>query len=79
VDDHSAGHSAGHKDALVTASYASKRLGVSIACICMWRNDGRIEVKGRRGRSPLYRWGDLTEVEKQTRRSPYGRPRSSVA
>jgi hypothetical protein len=68
-----------HKDALVTASYASKRLGVSIACICMWRNDGRIQVKGRRGRSKLYRWGDLTEVERQTRRSPYGRPRTSVA
>jgi hypothetical protein len=68
-----------HKDALVTASYASKRLGVSIACICMWRNDGRVQVKGRRGRSKLYRWGDLTEVERQTRRSPYGRPRTSVA
>lgn len=68
-----------HTDALVTASYAAKRLAVSIACICMWRNDGRVTVRKTKGRTKLYRWGDLVEVEKQTRRSPYGRPRSSVA
>jgi hypothetical protein len=67
-----------HKDALVTASYAARRLHVSIACICMWRNEGRITVSKTKGRTKLYRWGDLTEVEKQTRRSPYGRPRNEV-
>lgn len=68
-----------HREALVTASYAAPRLGVTIACICMWRRDGKVEVKGKRGRSPVYRWGDLVAVEKQTRRSPYGRPRSTAA
>lgn len=68
-----------HRDALVTASYASKRLGVSIACVCMWRNDGKVQVRKTKGRTKYYRWGDLVEVEKRTRRSPFGRPRSSVA
>lgn len=37
--------------------------------IYVWRAQGRIEPVGHRGRSPLYRWGDILEVERDTRRS----------
>lgn len=68
-----------HTDALVTASYASKRLGVSLALIARWRVVQGLQVRGTRGRSKLYRWGDLLDIERRTRRSPYGRPRTSSA
>lgn len=66
-----------HLDALVTAAYASRRLGVTIACICMWRRDRGLQVRKTVGRTKYYRWGDLTAMERATRRSPYGRPRGS--
>jgi hypothetical protein len=64
------------RDALVTATEAASKLhGVSIERIIGWRNSGKIEVRGyrRRGKRqmPLYRWGDLADVEQRTRRSPY--------
>ncbi len=63
-------------DALVTAEEASTRLpGVSRHLIGMWARLGKLEVKGKRGRSPLYRWGDLLTVERAMRNSPYGRAR----
>ena len=58
-------------DALVTATEAASRLrGVSIHLIGMWRHAGKVTVRDMRGRSPLYRWGDLLQVERDTRRSP---------
>jgi hypothetical protein len=54
-------------DALVTAAEAAPPLNISIAAICMWRNRGKITVAGHRGRSPLYRYGDLLTVEQSTR------------
>lgn len=60
-----------NRDALVTATEATTRLdGVSIYLIGMWRHDGKLRVAGRRGRSPLYRWGDLLDVERATRLNP---------
>jgi hypothetical protein len=54
-------------DAEVTAVEASKMLGVDRHVIYMWRALGKVEPVGSRGRSPLYRWGDLLAVESKTR------------
>jgi hypothetical protein len=59
-------------DALVTAAEFRRYLAlaggaVSLAAISMWRTRGRIEVHGHRGNSPLYRLGDLLDVEADTR------------
>jgi hypothetical protein len=76
------------RDALVTATEAASRLkGVTIERIIGWRNSGKVDIKdyrirGRR-RYPLYRWGDLADVEQRTRRSPHnlhhGRAASEAA
>lgn len=61
-------------DALVTATeaQASPHLhGVCRHLIGMWKTLGKLEVRGRRGRSPLFRYGDILTVEQQTRRSGY--------
>lgn len=61
-------------DALVTAAEAaaSPHLhGVSRQLIGMWRHLGKLSARGTRGRSPLYRYGDLLQVERETRRSGY--------
>jgi hypothetical protein len=51
--------------------------GVCRHTIAWWRTAGHIEPVGQRGRSPLYRWGDVLAVERDTRLSPLGAPRSS--
>jgi len=59
-------------DALVSATEAAAKIpGVSRHLIGMWRRSGKLEVKGRRGRSPLYRWEDILLVEKATRRAAW--------
>lgn len=40
---------------------------VTAVVVGMWRTRGKIAAKGRRGRSPLFRLGDLMGVECQTR------------
>lgn len=63
-------------DARVTATEASTGLpGVSVALIGMWVRLGKLHATGRRGRSPLYRWGDILIVERDTAASGKGRPR----
>lgn len=56
-------------DTLVTATEAAAERGLPVTrhTIGMWRHAGKVEVKGWRGRSPLYRWGDLVDVERKTR------------
>lgn len=57
-------------DALVTATEASASphlCGVSRQLIGMWRHLGKLQVRGTRGRSPLYRYGDILKVEIATR------------
>jgi hypothetical protein len=59
-------------DALVTAREAQdhpglKALGVCRHMICDWRAAGRLAVRARRGRSPLYRFGDVLVVERDMR------------
>jgi predicted site-specific integrase-resolvase len=56
-------------DALVSAREAAIALGVERHAIYQWRIAGKISPQGRRGRSPLYRWGDLIRVERDTRRA----------
>lgn len=69
-------------DAHVTASEAvadpaMKAQHVTIPLICMWRKLGKLRAVGKRGRSPLYRWGDILTVEAQTRMS--GKSHRNVA
>jgi predicted site-specific integrase-resolvase len=52
------------RNARVTPSEASPSLGVSIQLISMWRRNGRLRPVGKRGQSPLYRFGDLLDVER---------------
>lgn len=68
-------------DALVTAAEAASLLPIDRHLIYVWRAAGRIEPVGKRGRSPLYRWCDLVQVERDTRTSgrSYRGPRESVA
>lgn len=61
-------------DALVTATEAAASPALNDICrhlIGMWKHQGKLEVKGRRGRSPLYRYGDVLIVEQRTRRSGF--------
>ena len=63
-----------HFDALVTAREAQdhpglKRHGVCRHTIAWWRSTGKVEPLDRRGRSPLYRFGDILVVERDTRLS----------
>lgn len=38
--------------------------------IAMWVARGKLQERGRRGRAPLYRWGDVLTVERTTRLNP---------
>lgn len=63
-------------DALVTAREAQDHPGLKAQRVCRhtiawWRTSGRLTVKGKRGRSPLYRFGDVLQVERDTRLSGY--------
>jgi hypothetical protein len=67
-------------DALVAAKEAQAQLGVSLSLICMWVSQGKLQVRGHRGRVKLYRWGDLLQVERDTRRNdPAGQRRTTRA
>ena len=59
-------------DALVTAREAQDHPGLKAQRVCRhtiawWRSSGRLTVRDRRGRSPLYRFGDVLQVERDTR------------
>lgn len=59
-------------DAQVSALDAAgwlKAAGVCRHRVYAWRSEGRIAPVGRRGRSPLYRWGDVLRAEAETRMS----------
>jgi hypothetical protein len=63
-----------NRDALVTAREAEdypafKQRRVTRHLIGMWKHMGKLAPAGKRGRSPLYRWGDLVDVEVATRTS----------
>lgn len=67
-------------NARVSAAEAASWLAKAGVCrhlVYRWRTDGRLREVGKRGRSPLYRWADVMEVEFATRSSPLGAPRST--
>lgn len=75
-------------DGLWTAKDAAEYFHTTINVILMWRNRGWTEdgerkslaVADRRDGRPLYRWGDLLDAERGTRRSRQrtGLPRRAV-
>lgn len=62
-------------DLLVTATEAAStpwlRSDVCRHLIGMWRHQGKLETRGQRGRSPLFRLGEIVAVERSTRRSGF--------
>lgn len=59
-------------DAQVSAIEAAgwlEKAGVCRHRVYAWRSEGRITEVGKRGRSPLYRWGDVLQAEAETRMS----------
>jgi hypothetical protein len=59
-------------DALVTAREAEdypalRAARVTRHLIYAWRSSGRLTQHGTRNRSPLYRWGDILQAERDTR------------
>lgn len=55
-------------DATLTATEASmSSLRVTRDALYQWKARGLIAPVGYRGRSPLYRWGDLLAAERDTR------------
>lgn len=53
----------------VTAAEGARLLGVDRHLVYSWRDKGKIRPVGKRGVSPLYRWDDLVQVERDTRNS----------
>jgi hypothetical protein len=68
-------------DALVTAVEIEQQLPtVSRHLVYVWRGTGRLKARGKRGRSPLYRWGDVVKLEAATRAAdPAGQRASRLA
>lgn len=59
-------------DALVTAREAQDHPGIKAQRVCRhtiawWRTTGRLTVRSMRGRSPLFRFGDVLRVERDMR------------
>lgn len=53
-----------NRDALLTATEVASLLPVSVQLVSMWKRDGKLSPAGMRGRSPLYRFGDLCDLER---------------
>lgn len=53
-----------NRDLLVTASEVAEVLPVSVQLLSMWRRAGKLEPAGRRGRSWVYRFGDVSDLER---------------
>jgi hypothetical protein len=66
-------------DALVTAPEIHAVMpDVTRHMVGMWVRQQRLAPRGHRGRSPLYRLGDVLAVERNTRESGRGRPRAGA-
>lgn len=68
-------------DRLVTAAEIAVLIPtVSRHLVYVWRGTGKLTERGKRGRSPLYRWGDVTALETATRRNdPAGQRATKLA
>lgn len=58
-------------ESYVTAAEGARALGVSRQVIAMWKANEKIRPRRRRGRSPLYRLGDLMEANAEALASGY--------
>lgn len=58
-------------EAMVTAAQAARALGVTRHLVGMWKLAGKIEPKKCKGRSPLYRFGDVIEANAEALASGY--------
>lgn len=59
------------EEALLTGAEAARAVGVTRHLIGMWKRDGKLIPKARRGGSPLYRLGDVIDVDIAVRESGY--------
>lgn len=68
-------------DALITGAQAARLANVTRANVCAWVTAGKLTAKRHRGRSPLYRLGDVLAVERETRQSgkSHRGPRTAAA
>lgn len=65
-------------DELVTAADIARLIpSVSRHLVYVWHRLGKLVEKERRGRSPMYRWGDVLAVERRTRLDDPARQRAS--
>jgi hypothetical protein len=62
---------------VTAADIAREMPTVSRHLVYMWRSSGRLKERGKRGRSPLYRWGDVVKLEAQTREADPAGQRAS--
>lgn len=53
-----------NRDRLVTASEIASLLPVSVQLVSMWKRDGKLTPAGTRGRWPVYRYGDVSDLER---------------
>ncbi len=58
-------------EAEVTAAQAARALGISRQVVAMWKTAGKIEPRKRKGRSPLYRFGDVMDRNAEALASGY--------
>lgn len=56
-----------NRDRQVTASEIAEVLPVSVQLVSMWKSKGKLKPVGKRGRSPLYRYGDASDLERDMR------------
>lgn len=52
-------------DAEVTASEIASLLPVSVQLVSMWRKAGKLKPVKRRGRCWVYRYGDVSDLERR--------------
>lgn len=65
------------EDALVTGAQAARAIGVSRHLIGMWKLAGKLVPRKHRGRSPLYRLGDVIDADIAARSSGYSHRRTA--
>lgn len=51
------------RDYLLTATEATTLLPISVQLVSIWKAQGKLKPVKHRGRSPLYRFGDVMDVE----------------
>jgi predicted site-specific integrase-resolvase len=58
-----------NRDAEVTASEVAQLLPVSLQLLSMWKSKGKLRPVKKRGRSWVYRYGDVLDLEREMARA----------